>query len=243
MRAFLVAAFVFLALGSAQAQVVFDANSTAAAGGSSVTSLSNTTLTIGSGSNRALIAQSGYGSRTLSITSCVWDPTGANQSLTLIRKQVHPSSGLSAELWGLVNPVSGNKTLTCNYSGSVPFGSLNGLSYSGANQTGGATTFYNSNSTTGTSSSTTNVTISSTTGDAAVEVGIIGQNDSAFTQTLVFDVNSSFGGYGQRAAGAASVSFGATSTPAGAWVEVATAINAAAVAATEHNLSLIGVGH
>jgi hypothetical protein len=238
-RAFLVTAFLLIAFGSAQAQVVFDANSTADVGSSTaVSSLSNSNLTIGSGNNRALIAQVALGNNIVTVSSCVWDAIGANQSLTLIKRQTDTASGI--ELWGLVNPVSGNKTLTCNFSGSVAFDSLNGLSFTGVNQTGGITTFYNSAGTTG-SSTASSITIASATGDAIVEIGMTTQIASAPTQTQVYLDNTN-GGYGQRAAGAASVSFGWTITPTAPWVEATTAIKAAS-GVIEHNLSLMGVGH
>lgn len=242
-RAIVVALVFLYMISSAPAQVVFDANSTAAVGStSSVPNLANSNLTIGSGSNRALIAQVAINSRTITSSSCVWDTVGANQSMTLIKRQIHGTSGLTSELWGLVNPVSGNKTLTCTFSTSVAFVSLNGISFTGVDQTGGTTSFYNATGATG-SSTAASVTISSASGDATIETGLTTQTDSAPNQTLVYDVNSTFGGYGQRAAGAASVTFSWTISPSSPWVEAASSIKAAAIAATDHNLSLIGVGH
>jgi hypothetical protein len=134
-----------LLLAPAQAQVALDANFTSDVGSATaVLSLSNPNLPITTASNRALIAQVALGPSTTTVTGCVWDPTGANQALTLIKREPFPSgTALSVELWGLVNPVSGNKTLTCNFSASSAFVTMNGVSFAGVDQTGGATTFYN----------------------------------------------------------------------------------------------------
>jgi hypothetical protein len=74
-----------------------------------------------------------------------------------------------------------------------------------------------------------------------IEVGNTVQLATVPNQTVVYNDQTN-GGYGQRAAGAASVTFSWTITPSGKWVEAAASIKAAAAAPTNHNLSLIGVG-
>ena len=44
------------------------------------------TGTVGAGSNRALVAQIAFDSNSVSGVTVVWDPSGANQSMTLIRR-------------------------------------------------------------------------------------------------------------------------------------------------------------
>ncbi len=65
--------------------VVFDAKVTSTTDSTAtVLTVSNTTLTVGSGSNRALIAILEVNHAPLSGLTIAWDPAGANQALTAI---------------------------------------------------------------------------------------------------------------------------------------------------------------
>lgn len=105
-------------------------------------------LTIGSGANRALVVSLGWLATVTSVT-VIWDPTGTNQSLTLIKTDVSTNARM-ASIYGLVAPTSGNKTLRIAWTTSTEC-ALNAFSYTGVDQTGGTTTFPNSGSATGTS--------------------------------------------------------------------------------------------
>lgn len=151
--------------------VVRDANASAAVEYSS-TPAAFANLTVGVGTDRALVLQIVLGdSATLDVTSAVWDAVGANQALTPINAAFNATSNRGAELWGLVNPVSGNKTLTVAWTGGGRI-IVNATSYIGVNQTGGTTTFPNSVSATGSGSSASTGSITSATGN--VTIGVFG---------------------------------------------------------------------
>src|SRR6185369_11449907 len=80
------------------------------------------------------------------LSTVVWDPTGANQSLSLIIRQDAGTGSGSAVIWyGLVNPTPGNKTLRVTFSNQTGIGFwIQGSAFTGADQTGGATTFHGS---------------------------------------------------------------------------------------------------
>ena len=88
--------------------IVFDA----AAGGNNGGvggSYDFTGLTVGSGSNRALVVGVTADSTANQVSGVVWDPSGANQSFTRIGSE---ELGVSrfVSLWYLSAPASGNKT-------------------------------------------------------------------------------------------------------------------------------------
>lgn len=201
--------------------VAFDANATISVNGTG-TSATNGNLTVGSGANRALIAQLGIATASASIT-VKWDTAGANQSATVIKSAVNGATA-KAELWGLVAPASGNKILTAAWTNSSEF-NLNCFAVTGADQTGGVTTFPNSVSATGTGSPT--ITIASAVGDMTTDSGGSSSNWSAptKTQTYINNTNGSVVGCGSRAAGAASNVH--AWTDGGIWVLVGSSIKAA----------------
>ncbi len=89
--------------------VVFDATAETISASGAVT-VDLTTLTVGTGSNRALIALICWEGNATGVT-LTWDQGGSNQAMTLITGASVSASGGAAQIFGLVNPVSGNKTL------------------------------------------------------------------------------------------------------------------------------------
>lgn len=202
--------------------VTFDANATSFVHVVGVTTVANSNLTIGTGNNRALIAQLSFDTLVTGVT-CNWDSGGTPQSMTLI-DTVNNAGSRRVDLWGLVNPTSGNKTLTCNWTGSSE-ANLNALSFTNVNQTGGTISFPNSVTNTGTSTTVTN-TVSSTTSDAVVDsVNNNGASLSSPTQTQTYlTTTGSISSGGSRSAGASSVTFQWTNSVSNAWGSVATSI-------------------
>lgn len=213
--------------------VAFDANATADTTANGVTSTSPANLTIGSGSNRALVVQLLLSLKTASAVTVTWDNGASNQACTLIVTANGGGATGRAELWGLVAPVSGAKTLRAAWTGSSDV-VINGVSWTGVDQTGGATSFPHSTSTTGSGISGAGVgsiTVTSAVGNAVMmNTAANSGNWSAPTQTATFTDNTpaSMSTAGQRAAGAASVTASWTLSVAGSWVTVGTDILAAA---------------
>jgi hypothetical protein len=156
--------------------VQFDAKSSVTSGGISVTGFTDSTLTIAANPNRVLIYSLGFQSTPFPTgISLVWDQTGANQPLSLIVQEFNtlPNAGDSIliQLWALIAPVSGNKTLTATWTGSVDAKAV-GASFYNVNQTGGITTFNFTNTTNGDQSTPGSISIicPTTTNDAVIAV-------------------------------------------------------------------------
>jgi len=148
-------------------QVVLDAMATPLKVNPASTSADLTSLTVGSGSNRALVAELHFAFATSGVTdiAVTWDPSGANQPLTQIATLNSAGSGIT-ELWGLVNPTSGNKTLRVTWTTSTT-AIINAVSWTGVDQTGGTTSF--PNATTGTGSGNVHsLTITSALGNTTM---------------------------------------------------------------------------
>lgn len=123
---------------AAAGPVVFDAATTTPATGTASNTISLTTFTVGSGSKRYLVAGICWNPQANSISSLAWDPSGTNQALTQITT-VNVSGAVGrCELWGLVAPTSGNKTLTATFSSSTTQVVMGAISFTGVNQTGNA---------------------------------------------------------------------------------------------------------
>lgn len=210
--------------------VTFDAAGAADVAGNTVTSVSLTTLTVGSGTNRALVVQLCWDTTSVPPAgiSVVWDSGGSNQSCTLITSQAAPSFSGCA-LYGLINPVSGNKTLKASWtSGQRVY--MQAVSWTGVDQTGGATSFPHATGAQGTSL-TPAVTVTSATNNAVMAVFSGERTMSAVTNTQTFLDNSlanSLTGSGSRAAGAASVGSQCTVSSSTAWAACGCDILAAA---------------
>jgi hypothetical protein len=162
--------------------VAFDSKSTAVDPFIAVTTIASANgPTVGSGSQRALIV--GYcvnASTTLpSGLTVTWDVAGANQAMTQITgalaSQTAGGGGSSTVvvLFGLVAPVTGKKVITASWGGNAD-GYIMGVSFTGVDQTGGATSFPhgNSNSNSGAVSNPSTITITSTASNAIVAVHV-----------------------------------------------------------------------
>ena len=149
--------------------VVFDAASSAWVNGTS-NSLSLANITVGSGTNRALIAflifSQGTTPAGLTVT---WDSGGTNQTMTAVTGAIvnDASNAATTVLYGLVNPTSGAKTLAVNWTTAVE-GHVCCVSFTGVNQTGGATSFANGTGVDPQAVASGSITVNSSIGDQVV---------------------------------------------------------------------------
>lgn len=192
--------------------VTFDANCTDTYGFSNGGLAFTPGITVGSGSNRALVAllQFDVDPGTVTVT---WDSGGTNQSMTLIEKLVNSGGTGCAILFGLVAPTSGEKKVLVSWANTITDNFFSAVSFTGVNQTGGATTFYNATSAQNSNTSGLTLTVTAATTDAAV-CAWAGCNASGITtQTPIF--NDHTNGQTINAAGAyntGSASVGFTTT-------------------------------
>jgi hypothetical protein len=183
----------------------FDANALADTTSNGVLNISASNLTIGAGSNRALAVQLCF-SANVSAQTVVWDNGASNQSCTNI---ISVGTAPKAQQWGLVNPISGAKTLRAAWTTASDV-YLNSLSVTGADQTGGTTTFAH-----GTSANTTatgsdaSIVVTSATGNITVATGNTASTSwgvtSTETQTFLDNSAAGISGVGSRGTGAATV--------------------------------------
>jgi hypothetical protein len=166
--------------------VALDANAVTAFNISATTSATNTTLTVGAGATALLgflIQETACTAQTMH-----WDSTGTNQAMTLIGSSVGANGWIY--LFGLVNPTTGNHTLSSSWTTSCFQGVLSACSF-----TGTATTFaaafanFLGNATTGT---TTTLVLTGATGNISVCAGANNQHAfssfSATGSTVLFNV-------------------------------------------------------
>src|SRR5258705_6542224 len=98
--------------------VAVDAVSSAETQSGSVTTTTHTNLTIGASlSNSALVVGVGWDTKITS-PNMHWDSTGTNQLMTLIGTVNTAGTNGTVALFGLRNPVSGNKTISCSWTTS-----------------------------------------------------------------------------------------------------------------------------
>lgn len=162
--------------------------------------------TVGSGSNRALVALLQFdqitGGNPTSVT-CNWDTAGTNQSMTQILAYAPASVLAPLYIFGLVAPTSGNKTISCSWSTDTNKAFIETISFTGVNQTGGSTSFPNTGSTNNTSN-TASVTVTSNASDKAVAAYTLnsGGSISSFSDTemafnnvsgIVYNAGSQYG--------------------------------------------------
>lgn len=244
-------ALVFLCWAiAAHAAVAFDANSTADCTGNAVlgtTGLTCSNLTVGSGSNRVLVVQLAFNNQSITTVAVNWDQLGTPQAMTLIKTVNTTGAAGRAELWGLVAPTSGAKQAKVTWNATNSDVTMNAVSWTGANQTGGATTFPNSTSAQGTST-TSAVTITSAVGDATMDSTVLANGAANFsaptqTQTYLDNTPANISGAGSRAAGAATVTHQWTLSASVTWANAGTDIAAAGGAVAVPKLSILGVGH
>lgn len=190
--------------------VVVDATGTADSTATNGTSFNYTGITVGSGSNRALIfilVTSNAGGNFATGATATWDSGGTNQAMTVIKSQQATGDNNLGVVWifGLRNPVAGNKTLAVAWTNANGHGAC-AISFTGVDQTSDAIAFPNSNSATATSGGLS-LAITSAAGNIPI-TGATAGTISAPNQTQIFlDTVAIDDGGGQRAAGAASVTF------------------------------------
>ncbi len=118
----IVLSLVLLWSGLACAQVTLDANATAAVSGLVSGTITNNNLTVGTGSNRCLVAQ-------LNFYSGGATPTGVAVTWNGVTLTQIGTEG-TAFLFGLVNPASGNHALVATWTGGSLYAALNSRPFS-----------------------------------------------------------------------------------------------------------------
>jgi hypothetical protein len=212
--------------------VAFDAKGTSDKTAGATTSLTFTNLTIGAVSNPALLVFVQFGGDPGAFTKQQWDSTGTPQTLTNIISAHETDSLAYAFLFGLAGPHTGNKTLALTWTNSIDY-TIDAASFSGADQTGGATTFKNATSATGPSTPGT-ITVTSPAGDMAV-ASFASNNatwSTASAGTLIFADNTNVSGAATYLAGAGSTTMTVNQGGADIWVAVGCDIAAFVAAAT-----------
>lgn len=207
--------------------VTFDANasptSQTANGVNGLTGFTTTTslLTVGSGSNRALIIPVNLSLVSASSVACVWDTGGTNQAMTLSSSQSFAAGGW-AGIFTLVAPTSGAKNAKVTWNNATSDIIVGGTSWTSVDQTGGATSFPHATNSTGTAPTMPALVITSAVGNATMACVTTAGTPSAPTQTETYlnvtPTNES--GDGTRAAGAATVTHGWSISGVSAWVAV-----------------------
>lgn len=213
---------VLFSLGPALAAVAVDATGTADTLTNNATAATFTNITVGSGSNRALVVlfEWGQGGTTAPTNvACTWDTAGGsptNQAMTAItgtansRSTTGPNRISYSVLFGLVAPTPGNKTLTCTWT-TAGYVYLNAISFTGVAQAGGATSFPNGTNAVGITANPS-VTVTSAVGQYVVGGGSNFASVSAINNTSLFIDNTGAqnNGFGNYATGAATVTLTAT---------------------------------
>lgn len=208
--------------------VTFDANATADVTANGVTSITNSNLTVGAGSNRAVVAQLCLSLKTASAVTVNWDQLGTPVALTLIKTANGGGTVARAELWGLINPVSGAKQMKAAWTGASDV-VLNQTSWTNVHQSGGATSFPDSTSGIG---SSTGPTLAMTSDSARATMANMTSDAGAIsaptqTQTFLDNLPLTISTAGSRATGANSVTHAWSLSPTGNWVVVSTSIQPA----------------
>lgn len=160
-------------------------------------------LTIGAQSNLALVVEINWAVAKAGVT-LTWDSGGTNQALTLI-KTFTSASGYVSELWGLIAPTQGNKTLQIAWSAGTAAFVVAATSYFNVDQTGGVTTFYGT--ATGNGTTTASVVLASATGDMTISSMSASTGTGTTNQTLLYFLSGAGteNGGASEAVGAASV--------------------------------------
>ena len=164
--------------------LAIDATATASTHTAGATSLTNTLLTVGAGATSLLAAISFQEFNFIpGSVSLRWDSAGTNQLMTqIVEIQSSVNNNNWTQLWGLVNPTTGNKTLNATWTNSVPT-VLDAISFSGGVTTSVATAFVRSGTNNGTSGAPT-LSLTGASGNISVCVtGTPVANVTALTAT------------------------------------------------------------
>src|SRR6266704_942142 len=226
--------------------VVFDAQSSADTTGAAAVSFSNSTnLTIGTGTNRALIVLIAWSSTAPTGISITWD--GVALSAVSGASSVNGTAG-NTKIYGLVNPNSGTKTLAGSWTGSRDF-YVAGIAYTGVEQSSEANAFISGNFANGGSASAS-IGMDPAFGDTALgnsNVAIMGAaaNFSSVTEGIqVFlDNTQTAKGCGARIAGSNSIIHLTASLTSANWTVSACQIVQAVISAVSSDcVTLMGIG-
>lgn len=217
------------------AAVAFNSKSSAQteSGVGSASPQTNTTMTVGSGSNTALVCMVSFDKAfaTPGTVTVNWDSTGTNQAMTLITSKDNSLASCSVALYGLLNPTSGNHTFRVAWTvGTADLVSWC-TDYTGVDQQGFSTSFINA-VTAAATSTTPAITITTAAGDLTVDAG----NDASFvgtspTKTVIFNgvTVGATNPWGSRAAGTSTTNAHSWTLSSSAWAEVGIDIVAAGI--------------
>jgi hypothetical protein len=136
-----------------------------------------TGLTVGAGSHRALILTLNFDGAEPTGVSVTWNGTAMTQI-------VAGGSGgnRDSQLWGLINPASGANTFAISWTGGGKVFAA-AISFTGVDQTGGATSFPNSTSGTGVAT----LSVTSAVGNKVVACECSGGGQGTSTGTQIYD--------------------------------------------------------
>jgi hypothetical protein len=223
------------------AAVAFDATGTAACDGAT-SPVACSTLTIGSGSNRALVVLVDFGGSAVAPAVAV---TWGGTALVSLGTQFSTGQTIGTALLCLAAPASGNQILSATVTGvGVTEIHVIGVSFTGANQT---TPCQNFTSATDQTATTASLTVTSATGDQVVAVQAqsnVGVNSVNNNQVVIDNNGPAITLSGNYANGASTVAMTATGSGSTIWqtsgVDVAAA-GGGAPAPTPTQL-LMGIG-
>ncbi len=205
--------------------VAVDATTTAWTDVNGVATLTVSNLTVGSGSNRALILllMFGVGSPPAGITA-TWDSGGTNQSMTIIPNTTTADNSVlagSGVLYGLLAPTSGNKSLVVSWTGNQEAHAC-AISFTGVDQTSVAVAFPHGNTVVHTTITASPVAVAITSAVGNMVVAAETQNAAVFDSTNGTTIAISSGGPNLAIAanydsGAASVTLSAAFSSTSTW--------------------------
>jgi hypothetical protein len=172
--------------------VAIDATGTEQHVGSASTSMTYNGITVGSGSNRALVLliNIGAGSTLPTGVTAVWDNGGTNQSMTLITSLTQTNTSVICYVFGLRNPTAGLKNLLVSWTNAnEAFAAA--ISFTGVDQTSNAAAFPNPNTVTNTTSNATcSLAITSASGNIPVATMVGSSTVASTSQTSIYVDNA-----------------------------------------------------
>lgn len=222
-----------------QAQVAHDASGTALCSTNTTPPLTCTTLTVGSGANRVLTVFVSYNSTAaISSSTVTWDGVSMGEPIVDV---FSAGNFIGAAIYCLANPVSGNQTLSVNFSaGTLVSISAVAASFTGANQ---ITPCQNTNTLLDFTGTTASLAVTSATNDIPIAMFVRNDGGGSNNGTTIFSSDApgvADGLYSAYTTGVSSFTF--TATAASQVWEAAGLDIASATAAISHRRLLLGVG-
>ena len=183
------------------------------------TSFTTNLLTVGSGSNRALVVMTSTGDPTVTGLTITWN--GVPLTLVSSTTVVDATNSAYMNIFALVNPAAGNFALAGSWTvATTPF-VIGAVSYTGVDQTSVAAAFPHGNTASG-SSATATIPITSAVGNAVVASFASGGAgpflSTSGTNIYIDSVTISPWVTASRDVGSATVNMTAPLTGSGAWV-------------------------